>query len=193
MPNQFAAANRRPTFHATMMDNLDIYFASDALFPAVAELAVVDGIFCGVDEHPGSRGAVRGGFSLPAALRLAESFGAMRFTMPVHEPRSSGRASAPSKIEGNVRADSRRLLRFKVTMREFEIVETFHELEHGASLLSKNPAISRSNAPRSVRWPGFCGNLQLGWMLEFGVSYSSASASTSAMCRTRIVARWSIC
>ena len=38
MPNQGAAANSRPALRFTMMDSLNIYFASDAPFPAVAEL-----------------------------------------------------------------------------------------------------------------------------------------------------------
>jgi hypothetical protein len=37
-PNQGAAANSRPALRFTMMENLNIYIASDALFPAVAEL-----------------------------------------------------------------------------------------------------------------------------------------------------------
>lgn len=36
--NQGAAANSRSALRFTMMDNLNIYIASDAPFPAVAEL-----------------------------------------------------------------------------------------------------------------------------------------------------------
>jgi hypothetical protein len=38
MPNQGAAANRRPALRFTMMDNLNIFTASHAHGPAVAEL-----------------------------------------------------------------------------------------------------------------------------------------------------------